>query len=124
MGQLQKVIVVDATADRRHMNAELLTECGLCVIAAESAEDALNYIEEHSSEVAALFTDMTVDRAFDGAILARAVCEAWPEIEVIMTSGAQCAELPRASRFLPKPWDFPNVLTQLQGIIRNSGQSH
>jgi CheY-like chemotaxis protein len=117
MGQLQKVLVVDDEADIRHMTAELLTECGLAVVAAESAVDALQYLNEHASEVAAVFTDVAMAGEIDGADLAHIIAHSWPDIAVIVTSGVCSPTLPGSTHFLPKPWRFTDVLVRLNKVL-------
>jgi CheY-like chemotaxis protein len=99
------------------MTAELLTECGLAVVAAESAADALQYLKAHAREVAAVFTDVAMAGEIDGADLARIISESWPDIAVIVTSGICTPTLPGSTHFLPKPWHFPDVLMRLNSVL-------
>ena len=124
MGQLLNVLVVDDEADIRHMTAELLTECGLSVVAAESAMDALHYLDLHACEVAAVFTDVSMAGEIDGADLAHIVANSWPEISVIGTSGVCSPNLPDSTHFLPKPWRFTDVLGRLGAVIPGGPTAH
>jgi DNA-binding NtrC family response regulator len=108
-------VVVEDDEAVRDFAAAILEETDLDVIACGSAEDALSVIREHPDEVALLFTDVELGGAMDGAALARTVEREWPEVRVVVTSGAGPTQpLPDHAVYMPKPWLPLDVLVQAE----------
>lgn len=108
-------LVVEDDAAIRDLATAVLEETDLGVIACESAEDALSVLERDDVTVALLFADIRLPGAMDGVTLAKAVERRWPDVRVIVTSGAkQDVTLPRGAVFMQKPWRALDVLVQAE----------
>lgn len=114
-------LVVEDDHAVRDLAATVLEETDMKVVEADSAEEALHYLQGHAEDVTFLFTDVRLPCAKTGVDLARRVNRDWPWIRVLVTSGAAAqpieAELPRSARFLPKPWRVIDVLTEAERAI-------
>jgi CheY-like chemotaxis protein len=101
--------------------ADVLQENGFSVLEAANAEAAMRVLEARP-EVRLLFTDIHMPGAFDGMELARRVHDRWPHVQLVVTSGKiapRPAEIPDASRFLPKPYRAEQLVGQVQDLLRN-----
>ena len=108
-------LVVEDDAAIRDLATAVLEETDLGVIACESAEDALSVLERDDVTVALLFADIRLPGAMDGVTLAKAVERRWPDVRVIVTSGAnQDVTLPHGAVFMQKPWRALDVLVQAE----------
>ena len=93
-------LIVEDDQDVRDLAAALLEETPLDVVEVESAEAALECLQERGGKVAMLFADVRLPGPMDGVQLAKAACKLWPTVRVVLTSGdpgAGLADLPRAS---------------------------
>jgi CheY-like chemotaxis protein len=109
-------LVVEDDPDVRSLAATVLEETDLDVAEADSAEEALTYLRKHAEEVALLFADIRLHR-MDGVELARIVKRDWPWIRVLVTSGEggdRARDLPRGTRYMPKPWRALDVLIEAE----------
>lgn len=108
-------LVVEDDAAVRDLATAVLEETDLGVIACESAEDALSVLERDDVTVALLFADIRLPGAMDGVSLAEAVGRRWPDVRVIVTSGAaRDVSLPDRAVFMQKPWRALDVLVQAE----------
>ena len=108
-------LVVEDDAAVRHLATAVLEESDLGVIACESAEAALSVLERSDVTVALLFADIRLPGAMDGVSLAKAVGRRWPDVRVVVTSGAsRDVTLPDRAVFMQKPWRALDVLVQAE----------
>jgi DNA-binding NtrC family response regulator len=108
-------LVVEDDAAVRDLATAVLEETDLSVIACESAEDALSVLERGDVTVALLFADVRLPGAMDGVSLAKAVGRRWPDVRVVVTSGAsRDVTLPDRAVFMQKPWRALDVLVQAE----------
>nr|WP_246205868.1 response regulator [Microvirga arsenatis] len=110
-------MVVEDDPDVRDLAAALLEETELDVVEVESAEAALEYLQEHGSDVAMIFADIRLAGQMDGVQFAKAACTLWPTIRIVLTSGAagdRLADLPDCVTFMPKPWRGLDVLVEAE----------
>lgn len=115
-------LIVEDDPDVRALAAVLLEETPLDVVEVESAEAALDCLQERGGEVAMMFADVRLPGEMDGVQLARAACKLWPTVRVVLTSGdpgAGLADLPECVTFMPKPWRGLDVLVQADKAIRD-----
>src|SRR5919107_5045993 len=108
-------LIVEDDADVRDLAAALLEETPLDVVEVESAEAALDCLQERGGEVAMMFADVRLPGTMDGVQLAKAACKLWPTVRIVLTSGdssAGLANLPECVTFMPKPWRGLDVLIQ------------
>jgi CheY-like chemotaxis protein len=86
--------------------ADTLTDAGYTVLEVTTADDALRLLEEKNG-IDLLFTDVNMAGDLSGFDLAREVAERWPEITIIVCSGAarpEPGDLPTKARFIDKPY--------------------
>lgn len=116
------VLIVEDDPDVRALAATLLEETELDVVEVESAEEALECLQERGGEVAMVFADIRLPGDMDGVQLARAAGTLWPTIRFVLSSGDPCAvseDLPDGVAFMPKPWRSLDVLIQADKAIRD-----
>jgi DNA-binding NtrC family response regulator len=116
------VLIVEDDPDVRALAATLLEETELDVVEVESAEEALECLQERGGEVAMVFADIRLPGDMDGVQLARAASTLWPTIRFVLSSGDPCAvseDLPDGVAFMPKPWRSLDVLIQADKAIRD-----
>ena len=114
-------LIVEDDPDVRELAAALLEETALDVVEVESAEAALDCLQERGGEVAMIFADIRLAGMMDGVQLARAACTLWPTIRIVLTSGAASGrldELPDCVTFMPKPWRGLDVLVEADKAMR------
>jgi DNA-binding NtrC family response regulator len=115
-------LIVEDDPDVRELAAALLEETELEVMEVESAEAALECLQERGGEIAMLFADVRLPGMMDGVQLASAVCTLWPTIRIVLTSGdpgAVSDDLPECVTFMPKPWRGLDVLVQAERAIHD-----
>jgi|EndMetStandDraft_6_1072998.scaffolds.fasta_scaffold66840_2 CheY-like chemotaxis protein len=119
--QLDKIpepiaLVVDDEPLIRMDIADIISDAGYHVVEAATADEALAFLEKYSS-LQLLFTDVQTGSDLDGFELARKIAERWPNIEVVVASGARVpkeGELPGNASFIRKPFSAETVLETLQ----------
>lgn len=105
-------VVVEDDEDARGLAAAIIEDSGLKVIACGNAEDALEQMCLHGSNVALLFADMDLSSGMDGEALAQIVRRNWPDTCVLVTSHRDSdAALPDHAVYMPKPWE-PRICWQ------------
>lgn len=110
-------LVVEDDPDQRALAETLLEETTLAVEGCASAEEALALLERDAAAVAFVFADVHLAGSLDGVALARRIALRWPEIRVVITSGARevrTEDLPAGTTFLPKPWRALNLLMEAE----------
>jgi DNA-binding NtrC family response regulator len=115
-------LIVEDDPDVRALAGALLEETPLEVVEVESAEAALDYLQDRGGEVAMMFADVRLPGEMDGVQLAKAACKLWPTVRVVLTSGdpgAASEELPDCVTFMPKPWRGLDVLVQAEKAIHD-----
>lgn len=96
-----------------------LESAGLIVIDRADADEALGVLLEHSTDIAAVFTDINMPGHSDGVHLAEMITRHWPHIGVLVTSGQDPASrhLPERVHFIPKPWRVEQIVAAMQGLV-------
>jgi DNA-binding NtrC family response regulator len=115
-------LIVEDDPDVRALAAVLLEETPLDVVEVESAEAALDCLQERGGEVAMMFADVRLPGDLDGVQLAKAACTLWPTVRVVLTSGdpgAGRADLPDCVTFMPKPWRGLDMLVQAEKALHD-----
>ena len=113
-------LVVEDDPHVRELAAALLEETKLNVVEVETAEAALDCLQERGGEVAMIFADIRLQGTMDGVQLAKAACTLWLTIRVVLTSCAASAALeglPPCVTFMPKPWRGLDVLVEAEKAI-------
>ena len=121
MGQTAPIrpiaIVVEDDASQRDLLAALLEESEMRVIECENAEAAIVVLRHHREAVTFLFIDVKLAGPMDGLDLARFARDLVPGANVLLTSGSDCSEIPRGTKFMPKPWRPLDVLIEAERSI-------
>lgn len=115
-------LIVEDDPDVRDLAAALLEETLLDVVEVESAEAALECLQERGGEVAMMFVDVRLPGEMDGVQLAKAACTLWPTIRIVLTSGdpgALSEDMPECVTFMAKPWRGLDVLVQAEKAIHD-----
>jgi CheY-like chemotaxis protein len=121
-------LIVEDDFEVRGLAAALLEETDLKVVEASSAEEALDYLNRHSEDVAFLFSDLRLPCLMDGLDLVRTVRLKWPWVRTVLTSGRplddETGDVPRDVRFMPKPWKALEVLMEAERAAAQSPHRH
>lgn len=120
MGQSQvfakpAVLVVEDEPLLRMMAFDLVEDAGFEALEAANADEAMKILECRS-DIKVIFTDIDMPGSMDGLLLAAAVRDRWPPIEIILTSGhvhISEVELPLGGKFFSKPYDHEQVTRTL-----------
>ena len=105
------VLVVEDEALLRMNTVDELTDQGLEVMEAANSKEAIA-IFRSGKRFECLFTDVDMPGDVDGLELAALVKDAWPPIEVIVTSGHRDVtrdDLPPRGVFIGKPYSLEAV---------------
>jgi CheY-like chemotaxis protein len=114
-------LVVDDEPLIRMDTADLISDAGYHVVEAATADEAFEFLERYSS-LQLLFTDVQTGGDLDGFELARKVAKRWPNIEVVVASGARMpkeGDLPSNASFIQKPFSAETVLEALKTHFPN-----
>ena len=117
--QRNTILIVEDDALLRADTMSVLEDAGLDVVEKADADEALGFLIEHSTDIAAVFTDIHLPGHSDGVHLAEVISRHWPHIGVIVTSGDRRPErdLPDHVHFIAKPWRAAEVVQAMQDIL-------
>lgn len=102
------MLIVEDEPLIRMCAVDFAEEAGYRAIEAKDAAEALVVLES-GEEIGLLFTDITLPGTMDGLDLAAEVAERWPQIGIMLASGALGnldPEIAPGAHRLPKPYDF------------------
>jgi two-component system OmpR family response regulator len=115
-GLVRKVLVVDDEADLADLAEALLSSCGLAVVVANSATEALQRLAQ-DGEIDAVFSDVMMP-GMNGLQLADAVSEFYPRVKIVLTSGytvpAMLEDRQRRYLFTAKPYRLETIMKLLR----------
>jgi CheY-like chemotaxis protein len=115
-GLVRKVLVVDDEADLADLAEALLSSCGLAVVVANSATEALHLLAQ-DGEIDAVFSDVMMP-GMNGLQLADAVSEFYPRVKIVLTSGytvpAMLEDRQRRYLFTAKPYRLETIMKLLR----------
>ena len=108
-------LVVENDEMQRTLVSLLLEESEMNVIECTSAEAAVLVLEESGDTVSMVFTDVELSGVMDGIELAYLAKERYPDMHVVVTSGApRIRRLPDGTMFMAKPWSPIDLLRAAQ----------
>jgi CheY-like chemotaxis protein len=113
------VLLVEDEALLREIATDALIERGFAVLAAASAEEALQHLIVGRA-VDVLFTDIHLAGAMDGSTLATMARQLRPQLPVAYTSGNAVPDQIRpvkGSIFVPKPYNPGAIARALKSVI-------
>ena len=97
----------------------IVEDAGYHPLEAVDAGEAVNILESRS-DISLLLTDIQMPGSMDGLMLAHAVHERWPAIQIIIVSGALTIadiDLPAESRFFGKPLEAKTMIAEMREMI-------
>jgi CheY-like chemotaxis protein len=110
------VLLVEDEVLIRLMVAEELRGRGIQVLEASSADEALSVLES-ALPIHLLFTDIHLPGAMNGVALANLARTRYPHLKLIITSSQAPAGGAVADSFIPKPYDLPAVIRQVEALL-------
>jgi CheY-like chemotaxis protein len=116
------VLVVDDEASVRSTIAHLLERLGFRVLSAPDGSYALEIFHSHLNALDCVLLDLTMP-GIPGAEVARTMRELHPALPIVLMSGYSVEDIARSIQevirmpFLPKPFQFVDLLTVLQHIF-------
>jgi DNA-binding NtrC family response regulator len=113
------VLIVEDEMMLRMSAVDMVEDAGYTPLEAQDAAEAVAILESRS-DVALMCTDIQMPGQMDGLGLAHAVHARWPAIRIIVVSGQLSLpniDLPPRSRFLGKPLDAGEVITEMRDMI-------
>jgi DNA-binding NtrC family response regulator len=110
-------LVVEDDDMQRSLVTVLLEESDMRVIQCSTAEAALQVMDRLGDKLAMMFTDVELAGSMDGIELAYLAKQRFPELHLVVTSGApRVRRLPDGTTFMAKPWVPLDVLRQAQHL--------
>ena len=111
------ILVVDDEIEIRFVIADYLREAGFKVIAAGSADEALEYLTS-PNEVGLVFSDVNMPGTLDGIALAHKLRANYPKLRVLLTSGHFSQRSVDVDLMLiPKPYVLAEVRTTIHEML-------
>ena len=114
-----KILVVDGQAMIRMFGADMIADAGYEVIEANSADEALVVLEK-AEGITLLFSDIDMPGSMNGLALAELVHKRWPDVKLLLTSGAHNLEdkdMPDHGRFVAKPYNERSVVGTIKNLL-------
>ena len=113
-----RALVVEDDDGQRALVSMLLESSNMDVLECQCAEDAISILDLNDNAVCFLFTDVKLAGAISGAALAVEVDRRFPNIDIVVTSGAFPVEhLPANAKFISKLWRALDILNAAQHAI-------
>lgn len=112
------MLIVEDEPLIRMCAVDFAEEAGYDAREAKDAGEALAVLEA-GEEIAILFTDITLPGPMDGLTLADQVARRWPQIRIVVASGALGGigpDVAPGARRLPKPYGFHQFTQALAGL--------
>jgi two-component system, response regulator PdtaR len=112
------VLIVEDEFLIRMDAVDMIRSAGFDVVEAENADEAISILEGRR-DITVIFTDVQMPGSMDGLKLAAAVRGRWPPIKIVATSGLSGIsekDLPKGGRFLPKPYNAPQIAATLREL--------
>jgi DNA-binding NtrC family response regulator len=119
MADAREVLLVEDEPLVLETTAELLTDAGFRVVRAASCEEAMAALDSGLSP-SAIVADINLGSDEDGLALARCVNELWPEMQIVLVSGAHRPErqdYPERALFFTKPYAAGALVAACEGRI-------
>ncbi len=123
MGRAWKytVLVVEDDQWQRELVSLIFEESDMHVIQCMSGEAAAVVLEKAGPELTMMFADVDLDGDMTGIELARIARQRFPDIDVIVTSAQEVADIPDNVLFMPKPWLPLELLREAERSCRRHG---
>ena len=113
MPQAITALVVENDEMRRTLVITLLEESEMNVIQCESAEAAVDVLDQSGGRLSVIFTDVELAGIMDGIELAHIARQRFPDLHIVVTSGTpRIRRLPDGTTFMARPWSAADVLLE------------
>lgn len=102
----RQVLVVEDEPLVLESTVDLLVDAGFEVVRATTCDEAMAALEG-GFQPSVMVTDISLEAGGDGIELARCVSELWPQINIVLVSGAQRPsrnDYPEGALFFTKPY--------------------
>jgi CheY-like chemotaxis protein len=109
------VLVVEDEVIVRFDTADMLREAGYMVLEASNADEATSLLKTFP-EIALIFSDVQMPGSMDGAEFARFVRTNYPDVRMILTSGAVVPP-DSAIPFFAKPYQPTDVVKRIGELL-------
>jgi CheY-like chemotaxis protein len=111
------VLIVQAQAIIRMSAVHIVEDAGFSALEAGNADDAIKLLESRS-DIAAVFTGISLSGSMDGLKLAHAIRDRWPPVHLIVASGSALkGELPANGVFIRIPYAHEDIATALHALF-------
>jgi CheY-like chemotaxis protein len=110
------MLIVEDEPLIRMCAVDFAEEAGFDALEAKDSAEALAMLDG-GAEIDVLFTDITLPGDMDGLALAGHVADKWPEVRVMLASGALAglpADVAPDAIRLPKPYGFGNFISAIE----------
>jgi DNA-binding response OmpR family regulator len=120
------VLLVEDEPAIRELLQEDLTDAGLCVVHAPSAEEGLEVAANDNSAPRVLVTDVNLGPGMDGVALVEEAQRRWPMVAIVVMTGEErnLARLPEElrRRCLVKPFNPPRLVDAVNSLMGRSAR--
>jgi CheY-like chemotaxis protein len=122
-GNGESILVVDDVAEQRKIADKILTKLGYFVASSASGEEAVKYMQNHSTDLVIL--DMIMDPGMDGFETYRRIIEHHPDQKSIIASGysetERVEEIQRlgAGEYIRKPYSIEKIGLAVKKALAN-----
>ncbi len=122
-GNGESILVVDDVEEQRNIADKVLTKLGYCVASSASGEEAVEYMQSHSTDLVIL--DMIMDPGMDGLETYRRIIEYHPDQKSIIASGysetGRVEEIQRlgAGEYIRKPYSIEKIGLAVKKALAN-----
>jgi CheY-like chemotaxis protein len=114
------VLVVEDEVLVRLATAEALRKAGFVVLEAATADEARIVLMSFPG-ISAVFSDIQMPGTHDGIELRRFILANYPDVGIVLTSGAVPPPDHTDATFLPKPYDLDHVVVCLGEVLKRTG---
>ncbi len=111
------VLIVQGQALIRMSAVHMVEDAGFSALEAGNADDAIKLLENRS-DIAAVFTGISLSGSMDGMKLAHAIRGRWPPVHLIVTSGSDLKDkLPLNGVFVRLPYTYEDIAAALHALF-------
>jgi CheY-like chemotaxis protein len=115
------VLVVEDEVLVRLLICDVLRDCGLRVVEAANADEALAYVKTDPA-VELVFSDVRMPGSMDGIALARRLRSEFPNVKVALASGhLHASEVETETLLFTKPYPLAETAARIVAILDGNG---
>jgi two-component system, response regulator PdtaR len=113
------VLIVEHDELLKSLTANIMKNAGFVALQASNADEAAAILEARS-DIALLFTGITMPSSMNGLSLAHMVAERWPTVKIVIASSQirlAGPGLPKGSSFFLKPYNAERMISEIRLLI-------